>query len=488
MNIDFNAAALGEVTAGEVGDEGLAQLQKALTATPYTTDVATLSGAGALRVQSLDKTMKATILENDQFKLFNELAKASAGAIVDEWTERPAIGGYEGGTANSETGDIQEETGEYYRRVGQVKFLMTRAQVSLISTLGNNIASAKASEAQNAALRLLRDAEHLSWYGNDAVVSTEFAGIFAQMEAGVAAGQVDGRNIVNADGGALSGIEAVNSAAAQVAGWDNFGRGTHLFMSQDTQVDFDNDLDPAYRVNLPDVPAGGITLGSPVIGIRTSWGNIKTVNNVFIRDEKLQVPFQIRYAARATANTGMKPTLASVVAATGTASNMFTAPRAGNYYYLVTGLRAGAGESDGVISAQTAVTAGQKVTVTITASAGGQETGYAVYRSRQNGTNAPSDFRLIKRIPKTASSTVFVDENLDMPGSTQAALLNMGRGADAINWRQMLPMTEFQLYPTTAAVLPWAQLLCGYLRITKRRQHAVIKNIVPGKALWKPHG
>jgi hypothetical protein len=64
----------------------------------------------------------------------------------------------------------------------------------------------------------------------------------------------------------------------------------------------------------------------------------------------------------------------------------------------------------------------------------------------------------------------------------------MGRGADAINWRQMLPMTEFQLYPTTAAVLPWAQLLCGYLRITKRRQHAVIKNIVPGKAIWKPHG
>jgi hypothetical protein len=62
----------------------------------------------------------------------------------------------------------------------------------------------------------------------------------------------------------------------------------------------------------------------------------------------------------------------------------------------------------------------------------------------------------------------------------------MRSGADAINWRQLLPMTKFALYPTNAAVIPWAQLLFGYLRIAKRQQHIVIKNIVPTGALWKP--
>ena len=59
-------------------------------------------------------------------------------------------------------------------------------------------------------------------------------------------------------------------------------------------------------------------------------------------------------------------------------------------------------------------------------------------------------------------------------------------GDDAINWRQLLPMLKFPLYPTAAAVIPWAQLMFGYLRITKRKHHALVRNIVPTSATWKP--
>ena len=475
--------AAGQVsTTGAMASTAIAELQKALTA-GYGTDVSTLQGGSALRIQSLDKTMQATIQENKHFRLFNELAKTGAGATVDEWTEQSGVGGFLGGSTNTETGIINESTGAYARRVGLVKYLMTKRQVSLVSTLGNNIASSEAIEQQAGAKQLLTDAEYLSFEGDDTVVPTEFSGIWAQIRDGVAAGQVDGGNILDAEGQSLASINLLNAAAAQISKRDNFGTPTHLFLSQLVQADFDTGLDPAFRVALNNVPNGGISLGSPVVGIRTSWGDIKNMPDVFINDGDQTVPFQVTYPTLAAANDGLKPTLS--LAAASAVDSKFGAAHAGNYYYLVTGLNAN-GQSTGVISAQQAVTAGQKVTLTITASAGGQETGYAVYRSRKNGTNTPSDFRLMARVAKAGATTTYVDLNREIPGTTKAYVLNMSPGDHAINWRQLLPMMKFPLYPTNAAVIPWAQLMFGYLRITKRRHHAVITNILPNGAKWKP--
>lgn len=479
---------LPELAAGQLSTTGamegsaIAELQKALTS-GYGTDVSTLTGGGALRIQSLDKTMQATIQENKHFRLFNELAKTGAGATVDEWTEQSGVGGFLGGSTNTETGIINESTGSYARRVGLVKYLMTKRQVSLVSTLGNNTANSEAIEQQAGAKQLLTDAEYLSFEGDEAVVPTEFSGIRAQILAGVAAGQVDGGNVLDAEGQSLASINLLNQAAAQISKRDNFGTPTHLFLSQLVQADFDTGLDPAFRVPLTNVPNGGISLGAPVVGVRTSWGDIANCPDVFINDGDQTVPFQVTYPTLATANTGLKPTLAKAVASD--VESKFGASHAGNYYYLVTGLNAN-GQSDGVISTQQAVAAGEKCTLTITASVGGLETGYAIYRSRKNGTNAPSDFRLMARVPKAGATTTYVDLNRDIPGTTSAYVLNMNPGDHAINWRQLLPMMRFPLYPTNAAVIPWAQLMFGYLRITKRRHHAVIKNILPNGAKWKP--
>jgi hypothetical protein len=65
-------------------------------------------------------------------------------------------------------------------------------------------------------------------------------------------------------------------------------------------------------------------------------------------------------------------------------------------------------------------------------------------------------------------------------------MLNMTPGHKAITWRQYLPMMKFPLYPTVSAVVPWAQLLFGYLRIGKAKHHVVFKNILPDSAQWRP--
>lgn len=488
--IGMGQIVLPELQAGATGITGamaadqVAELQKALTMGNSATDIAGLTGGSALRIQSLDRTMMSTIQENADFALFNELVKSNATATVDEWTEQSGVGGFLGGSTNSETGAIAAATGQYNRRVGSVKYLMTRREVSFVATLGNNIVEAEAVEQQNGALQLLTDAEYLSFEGDAAVVPTEFDGIYAQMLAGVAAGQVNPDHIIDLDGGYISDITAVSNAAKIIRGFGSFGRATHLFAPNAVQTDLDLSLQPAYRVPLGSVPGGGIEEGAPVVGIRTSFGDIKTMPDVFIPDEQMQRPFELDFPALAAANT-FAPAGVAVDASVSDAASRFTAPRAGNYYWYVAGVTA-SGQSAGVLTAQTAVAAGKKVSLTISQSAGTQETGYVIYRSRLNGSGALTDLRRMARIPKAGATTVYVDRNLDLPGSVKSYVLNLKNGANAINWRQLLPMMRFNLYPTVSATVPWAQLLFGYLRLAKRRHHAVIKNIIPNSAAWKP--
>ncbi len=484
----FASAAAGQVHRGEMGMGDVAELRKALEM-GYGTDQAALTGGGALRIQSLDKTMMATIQENQHFALFNALMKSDATATVDEWTEQSGVGGYLGGSTNTETGLIANATGQYNRRVGLVKYLMTRREVSFVTTITNNIVAAEATEQQNGALQLLTDAEYLCFEGDSTVVPTEFDGIGAQIAS---LGSTD--HVVDMGGLPLSGITPVSQAAKTIAGYGNFGTPTHLFMSQANQSDFDTALDPAFRVPLTDVSAGGIALGSPVVGIRTSFGNIATKADVFIRDELQKVPFELQFPAVAAANVAFRPVSVTGLAAAGSAGSKWTAPRAGNYFYAVAAINA-AGQTAAVLSgtvatpatpAALAIAAGGRGTLVITRSAAATETGYVVYRGRQNAAGVLADMREMKRIPVAGATTTFIDENLDIPGTCMAYMLNMTGGANAINWRQLLPMTKFPLFPTGSAVVPWAQLLFGYLRITKRKHHVVFKNIVPTGAVWRP--
>ena len=146
----------GNAPTGEMPFQAVEELRKALTA-GQTYNIQDQSGGQALRIQSLDKTMQAVIQDNQHFRLFNLLPKPNASATVDEWTEQSGVGGFLGGTTTTETGDIRESTGTYTRRVGLVKYLMTKRQVSFVLTLQNNLADSEAIEYANVALQLLTD-------------------------------------------------------------------------------------------------------------------------------------------------------------------------------------------------------------------------------------------------------------------------------------------------------------------------------------------
>lgn len=478
----LQAASTAGAITGEMAFQDLAALRKALEA-GYGTDVSTLTGGAALRVQSLDHTLQATLADNTHFKLFNALQKPDATATVDEWTEAWDQGGFPGGSTNTEVGNIALAQGNYARRVGLTKYLMTRCEVSFVQTLQNAIVEAEAIENQMGTLRLLRDVEHLSFYGDSSVVPTEFDGIVPQLES---LGSTD--HVVDLEASPLAaagvkGLQNIAQAAAVIAGYGNFGTPTDLFCSPLAAADLDVNLDPAYRVPLPSGQEA--KMGTPVRGIVTAHGDIAMNRDVFIQDEMQQQPFEVLFPALAATIPCTPAAVAGVAAAD--VESKFGAAHDGNYYYAVAGVT-NQGQSPVAKSAVIAVAAGDKVTLTITASAAGTETGYAIYRSRLNGTNATDDFRLVKRIPRTGASTTFVDLNRDIPGTSKAFILNLNTGHHAITWRKLLPLTKFNLYPTTAAVVPWALLMFGYLRISKRRQHVLLKNILPDGVAWRPFG
>jgi hypothetical protein len=474
----------GVANTGLIDGDGFGELEKALSA-GYGTDVATLTGGAALRVQSLDLVMQATIQENAHFKLFNRLAKPKALATVDEWTEQNGVGGFPGGSTNTESGTISSATGSYARRVGMVKYLMTQRSVTFVQSLQSTIVGSEAVEYMNGALQLLTDAEHLCFEGNSSVVPTEFDGIYYQLQAGIAAGNVDPGNMIDARGGAVTDMTYITRASAQIARAGNFGTPTDIYFNQDVQADLDINLQPAYRVALTGVGEGGLKLGAPVTGIRTSNGTIATQQDVFIRGEENKQPFELLYPSSVIAAMQPAGLVASVPASD--VSSLFTTAQAGNYYYYVCGTSA-AGTSTGVLTDAVAIAAGYSTILTITRSATAQETGYVIYRSRLNGTNALADLREVCRIPVAGPTTTWKDINRYIPGTTKAFILNMRPGASAILWRQLLPMCRFNLYPTNAAIVPWAQLLFGYLRMSKLRHHVCIENIVPTGAVWQPFG
>jgi len=492
MNGAFDPGALfanganpyGSSFAGS-GQIGMEDLRKALTA-GYGTDLATLQGGGAMRVESLEATLMATVQQNKHFRLFNKLKKNQANATVDEWVEQSGVGGFVGGAVNSELGDLQTATGEYARRVAQVKYLMTRRAVSYVQQQASNIVDAMAIEAEAGAKELLSTAEYLFFEGDSAVIPEEYDGL----EKIVAATG----NVIDLAGASFSpDVAEVIEAASRIAAAPNYGTPTDLFLSPLAQADLDIGLNSAYRVNLDNNPAT-IQKGAPVAGIRTTWGNIETCPDVFLTESP--APFEVRYPALASASDPAPPAQMGFAVAAD-ATSKFGAGHAGTYWYRVEAISRKGGSTSvvaGAVGTETTpaaatVTAGDIVTLTIADSP--LASGYAIYRSRRNmgAQPAASDYRLIGRVASAgAGGTTFVDTNSRIPGTSSGFVLNMAPGDQAIGWRQLLPMSKFPLFPTNKVETPWAQLLFGYLRVTKAKQHYMIKNILPSRAAaqWSP--
>jgi len=462
-------------------------LLKATTAlqggTTYVTDPPSLTGGGALRMQSIEPILQRTIPTDEHFPFYNRIAQSDANP-VDEYTVYDDIGGFLGGSFQGEIDDIVETEGNYERKVLRVKIMATMRQISLFLENQKSFIEVQGNEALGAISVLKRDCNYNMYYGDETVVPNEFNGLEKAI-----LDKNDPELIIDAGGEGLdSGGGEILSLSRAIHDDGRFGLATDLWCSPLVQLhEFDRKLDPSIRVSLNSIGPAGIMLGTPVPGVRAGRGPVKNNEDIFIKEG--QAPWEgasAKLQARVVALALTPATIASTVAATGTAANKFQAKHAGLYYWGVEATSR-KGNAPTAVSAQVAVAAGQKVTFTITNPADANVTGYIIHRSRKNGANAKSDLRKMVRIPRTAgATTVYVDENQNVPGTSTVFVGDFRPSDTGINLRRMGTMRRFALYPTNKLMRPWAHFFFAGLRVSKPLHFGMVRNVLPGGALWKP--
>ncbi|AYJ74840.1 hypothetical protein CSW25_07035 [Thermus scotoductus] len=448
-----------------------------------------LTGVPAIRLESIEATLRSVVEREESFRLFRRLQPVPAYSSVAEWATQVGIGGDLADAFHSETADIRGDAGQYKRNVLRVKYLMTRAEITIAALQQRTILGGgddlKARENVNATLRILRALEWALFQGDEEVVPTQFNGIRAWLAREFPDHIFDLRG--SSDTEAL--YSAIYEAFGRTIGPDGgFGKITDVYLSPTVQNDLDLYLAPQWRVPLSENPRA-IEYGAPVVGIRTSYGDVATVQDVWIEDPNaahLTTPAEVRTRGRISPSAPGAPGLTVSPVGSDPASR-FEAGHAGTYYYAVAALGEG---GEGPLSSIEAVTVagGGGAELTITPPTGYGQTGYAIYRSTRNPATAPTpaDLRLVTRIPAGSDPTqpvVWRDLNHEIPGSATVYLLDLS--PEAIDWTQLMPMIQYPLAPVKATV-PWAVLLFGALKLGIPQRHWVVKNYLPKAARWKP--
>jgi len=457
---------------GESTQQHLTELNKALSA-GYAVDPASQSNGGALRVESLDSTLKIVSFMQKHIVFYNDLPKSKATNTVEEYNLLSKYGG-RGGHFINEGGLPRTEDSKYQRKVQFVKFMGTTREIThpmlLVKPAHGNVV---ALETKNGAMWMLEHMERACFDGDSTIVSQEFDGLEKQLIDGFADADFAGDRIpdvqtdhvIDLRGQPLS--EKVFSKCSEVL-LRTYTYGTVCYLNPANHEDYDTQFFSKGRYQLA---AGEKTTGFHSENVRTAMGMVKLRPSVFLEIDQL--------APVVAENDSVPTTPASLgLAVAVDAASKFGASDAGTYYYEVTALSK-SGESAPIAAVSVAVAAGERVDLTIgrgTVSGNDLTTGYKIYRSRREDAalGAAAKRYLIAKVPSAGVSTVVSDFNDNLPGLGKAFLGQMDESV--LTLRELSPMLKFPL-ATVASSIRWMQLYYNTPIVFRPRSWVVIKNI-----------
>jgi hypothetical protein len=436
------------------------ELQKALEAGYQVTNQ---TGGSALRVESLEASLKVVTFTNHHIKFWKKIPKSPAYSTVEEYNQLTSYGPTH--FAFTMEGELPPATDtSYARRTQLVKFLGTTREVTHPATMVHPAhGDVIALENQNGILWLLErvetalftadsdlafDGEAEQWDGLDALIDpTSFL-------------DLQGQPLQEAD------IEEASNIIIEA-----FGYPTDLFLGTRQLSDLVKTMYPRERVQLP-APTNG-QIGQAINTMATQAGVIEFNPDIFVR--VLPSP----PAAQTHANAPGSPQQATM-ALNSTGNGDFTkaAPAAGNteYAYLVTACnRFGESAPSPVVAANQAMTAAQRtagdqidVACINTAVVGAFPVEYyRVYRSATLAASAAvptgvANYSLVLQVPATdqgaGATTTASDLNFLLPFTSIAYLGELT--PNVITFRQLAPMMRLDL-AVLAPAYRWMILLYG---------------------------
>lgn len=482
MSQNYNFVNFGEgfgaTTAMEVGE-----LNKALEAgAGYAGAPSSLTGGGALQVESLDSSLKSVTYEMKHLKLWPMIDKDQAFNTIEEYNRTDAYG--DQGRGFIKEGALpRSEDSSYTRQIQRVRFIGVTRELTHVYTLVRNAhGDAIAREIRNGTMRILEIVERAlvdgrGHYasasgvhdGSDAAIlddDTAWEGLDKQIRKG--------NTDASAKAKAFTGYGVEEDVirdirndvldsdlledAARVVG-ENFGIPSVMLMDTKAHSDLGRQFFPKERVNPMGIAQGkaGFVLQSFV----AAAGEFQLMSSVFMRPKRTPAAPLAGIAAPAA------PTLA--VAAD--ALSKFTAADAGNYTYRASAITESGEGPISPVSAAQAVAAGQRAEVSIVGVAGA--IAYAVYRS-PIGASTGHEFIGYIAPAAVGGNATMRDLNHKLPGLSQAYLLT--KDAEVLRFKQLAPLMKMDL-AVVATAYRWMQLLYGTPIVYAPRKNFLIENI-----------
>lgn len=418
---------------GSSSQSDVMDLIKALEAQQGITDVANLTSVGALQPQSLEGTLAKLTFSEQHLTLWRDIPKGVAQSTLEEYSVQKGYG-QEGGWVGQMESPLEGDP-DAERKFATVKFLREMWKISDVSGIVTTIKDTEVWAKEAALMRLLRNMNATLYSGDSAINAFQIDGFEKTI---INNGSSD--HVID-----LRGTTPTQQTFRQLAELiqANYGNvnGSNLYCSPggmttiDSILGLDGGANSTQRYIQGQVGAdGGISIGSGVKKIHTSFGTITPKVDNFIAgeydsrgvpqsSEGVEGPTSVR--APQTPSFTLTVNAPTVVGSKWAATGVRPADGVLDYQY-----RVAAGNRFGLSAAATAktaanVAAGGSITVAITPNVNSTfpATYFEIYSEQVAGSG---DFRFVKRVAASGASTVnFVDLNEDIPGTTKMFLLDL---------------------------------------------------------------
>lgn len=429
---------------GVSSPEQLANLEKALSA-DY--QVSGQTGGSALRVESLEGSLKVTTFTARHIKMWKKIFKSPAYSTVEEFNQVTSYGGT--GFAFTKEGELPPaQDSSYIRQTAKVKYLGTTREVTHPMTVVHPAhGDVIAQQNHEGILWVLQNVEDAIFHGDSTLAFSGQAEQWDGLDA-----LIDSTSVIDLQANPITEAD-IEEGTNQLI--EQFAYPSDIWHSPRVGSDLVKQFYPRERIQLP-APVNG-QVGLSVNSIMTQAGVIEMNPDVFLK--RGPTP-----PASAT-STNAPATPASVSASTGSGTNgnfnKNASSGTNNYAYVVTAANR-FGESAPVFQGGTGIdiTQGQKdagnriaLTITNAGSLGSFPVEFfRVYRTvaQASGATAPSSvasYSLILQVPtssQTGSGTTTVnDVNFILPFTETVYLGQMA--PEVITMRQLLPMMRLDL-------------------------------------------
>lgn len=443
---DYTGAGNG---FGGASMESVDSLNKALQAGSITgretTDMMDASGA-ALKVESLEKTLKHLTFRENDIKFWKDIPKKPAYNTVEEFNQQTSYGNDRGGF-NAEGELPEEEDSVYVRRAQLVKYLgVTKSVTHQMTLVNNTIGNIMQKTIKDGTLWILRKLDQSLFFGNEKLVNLEFNGFLAQQEQSDSwqdrNAYLNSEHVIDMRGKSLS-EDAIESGANSIV--ESYGLATQLYTAPSVLSGFVKQF-YGNKFIMPNTQAlqNGI-MGQRVQQFESQFGPIGLNQDIFFKKKPAKT-------AQSEATSDKAPNVPAITVeavGAGAANSKWDSDFTGNVTYAVSALNRYGESKLAVASAATAVVANGAADIKITDGGGTHKaSAYRIYRSEtgKTGTYYPI-FEVsvddVSRGLDGAATGKVRDLNRFIPNCDQAMVLQFDN--EVIEFAQLAPLMKMDL-------------------------------------------